>query len=1404
MRDPSEKQNTIQQQQTIDAPPGDILVSAAAGSGKTSVMTERIVTRIAKGQLDIRNVLVMTFTEAAAKNMREKIEKQLRTALTLAATDRPLSQTQDHFSQTQDFLKKQLACLEQSSISTIHAFCLDVVRNFYYEAVDPSGKLLLEPGFRIEEQGEAKIILERALDDLFEKYYARCDAEPGLPATRDFLFLVDAFGSSKDDSPVRAILLPFYHFLRSMPDYEGWIAGQKELLDRTILDFDRSPCCKALHKGLLLRAERAAEGMEELEGFLSAQPFLFKNDKKNEAKNREMLAVLMEFGRFIREAVDLARNPDAAWDDLYSFFQSHPEIPNLKHHPAETEEKSEWIDLFSRRFAEFLYYTTGEFGTPRYASQFVFEKCFLFTRSKDETVRELAAMRPAMDCFFNILLDLDKEYTKAKREANMIDFDDFEHLALKILKVSTVKQYYKDKFQEIYIDEYHDTSSIQEAILQEISTGNCFMVGDVKQSIYKFRHARPGIFMAKYKSFGYSDGIFTSEPEGNRGDDSICKNVRTGTVFELNKNFRSAAGILQAVNDVFCQIMSKDAGEIDYDEAQSLVPGREEEMRSVEACSEEDKKVCAPVEILLVDLSRDNIKNAGEPDDAPDEESSDEEAENGRDGEENSASQEPALSSEETTKYQKEAFAVAVRIKELLEEKREALSGGKDPGTQKPGGIAVLARTKSICAVFADTLRAFGLPVEQEQTETFLDRYELKMIEALLIILDNPMQDIPLVSVMRAPLFENGFSEEELLRIRIEEKDREYFYECCKAYAAGGQDIKLKNKLQSFYKWLDRLRNRLAYQSVSELIETIYAETEFLAVAAKMPDGLDRVRSLQEFQDWAGEYDRSRQSGLYSFVRYMEAVHEKSPDQSPFGVEQSQTDSVKVMTMHKSKGLEYEVVFLVGNNRKMASMDIRDPILVSEEFGTGFYYVNVEEQFRYPTPLVLAMRESMRNADLAEEMRLLYVGMTRAKNRLFITGTFNSEENIKGRGLAASIEKAREYPSGTPLPPHVILSAKNTLEWIMMSIARDPFLDFTPLSVPSYKEKPGMNAAGEAMKTIFHDKSWSLNVTAYQDVQSKVQKIQDRQTALADRKIQKEEPYENDKEKPDENDKEEMHENDSEDLTGLPEEKAEERYRTRFLQEYPYKSAAQSPLKISVSEIKRREQGRIIEESPVSFPLPATPFPASLSPFRSVNTTMKALSGTTAKTTLGRSDIGIAVHSFLRYMDLGLLMANPTREAILEHMNQMFAYGMLKKMEYDCLTSYAGAFESYLRSDLANRIFLAYGRTPPAFFREIPFTVKLECKTFFKEQEFGSGDYTFVQGMIDCWFVENGEAVLIDYKTDRIEGSEERIRRVLEERYHTQLSIYAMAIEKTTGLRVKESILWLVDNEKEFIIESNK
>ncbi len=1418
---------TPQQQKTIDAPHGNILVSAAAGSGKTSVMTERIVTRIVNGELDIRNILVMTFTDAAAKSMSEKIEKRLREAL-LNAQNMQLSA----------HLSKQLAFLKQGFISTIHAFCLDVIRNFYYEATDENGKVILEPGFRIEDQGEAGILLSKALDSVMERQYISCDIEPLSQETKHFLNLVDSYGSSKTDAPLKDLLSNFYHFLRSMPDYIGWIKTQLDILNRTLEDFDNSACYKTIYNGLILRLKRASDAMPEFRSLIYGYVELYKDKKKNDAA----MSTFKEFIGFIEDAATLIESKTLTWDEVFELFHAAPLIPNLKRSKTDSLEKTEILDLFDNNFAELMHFTTGEYKTAKYKSKYVFDQSFVFYSKQDEILNDMKSMKPVIIKFCEIILLLDKEYNDLKFASNMIDFGDFEHIALKILKAPQIQNYYKGKFKEIYLDEYQDTSSIQEAILELVSSQNCFMVGDVKQSIYKFRHARPQIFMNKYNTFE-SDGF-----------------AKSGSVYELNKNFRSVCGILNAVNNVFYQIMSTDAGEIEYNEAQSLITHREDDVldqtpvevmlidisvgqkftkendgvelpagdrafaegnevglssngfhpslegnESVNKSDNEDNNICSSDanngntcnsdrsykmsnESSHYKYNDDKNSNGSnehiENSDNSESEESSKNAESEWPSEDENATDEPndatikskssddstngiALTKEESSKYAKEALGVAVKISELISQ------------GIKPGQIAVLARTKNICDVFTDTIKSLGIPSESDKAQGFLELYELKIIESFLRILDNPMQDIPLVSVMKSSIFGSAFSEEELLTIRILKRDIEFFHECCKNYRDNGSDEILKEKLNSFYSWLDEYRWKLDYLSTSEIMEVLFTSTGFLAKAGAKPDGALRILSLQQFLDWARNYDLTRQAGLNQFIKYMDSIHDKSQDKSPFGVEESTADAVKIMTMHKSKGLEYEVVFLVGNDRRISPKGIKDKLLFSEELGIGFNYVNLDLQYSYPTPLVFAMQEKMRTAELAEEMRLFYVGMTRAMNRLFITGTCKPDDNVNGKGFAPLIDKVRSLSDEKPVPSHMVLSAKSTLEWILMSISRNPFIDFEPLGISPYKNLKFKTEKGDPeillevatssspTDSLFHSKSWSVSVVNFKEAEEKAAAIIKNavnQIETDDSTDQNSKPFSS-----------------LEDFT--------KQFEGKFEFSYPFKEHTQKPLKISVSEIKRTQgDGSSVFETQGdgSSVLETTQTQRDGSSVRGINTSMKELDYKTLKT-LGSREAGIAVHSFIRYMNLDLLMNKPDIETIVSHLTEMRDKELINEIEFNYLANYTGYFLAYIESSLAQRIYIAKKKNQQLLYREMPFTMKLED--------------TFVQGMIDCWFIEDNQAVLVDYKTDKINASKDEIMSILKTRYKTQLFYYSQAITKVTGLKVKEAIIWLMDAKTSFTIE---
>lgn len=1573
---------TVQQQKVIDAKCGNILVSAAAGSGKTSVMTERIVGRIIRGELDIRNVLVMTFTDAAAKNMREKIEKNLRKSL--AETAKP---------DKKRFISRQITYLGQSNISTIHSFCLEVIRNFYYDAIDENGDLLLEPGFRIADPQESGLLLAGALDELFEKEYIKCDESPESEDSRAFLLLVDAYSGFRSDRSAKDLIIQFYHFLRSMPDYEEWVQQQKRVIHEVIDDFDNSQCFKSILESLGLRVAIAKMGLADIKGYLGKDIAFYKENKANLQKNSDANDAFRAFVIHMEEMFGLLEKENLTWDDLHTHFMKTPAVPKLRMYPAsDSFEKTEFWSLFKTHFTELIYYTTGDFGTKTYSQDFIFARKFVFTKTKDEITSEIREMYPAIECFMDLALALDSEYTKVKQNANMIDFGDFEHLALRILRLKGASEYYKDKFKEIYIDEYQDTSSIQEAILQLVSTSNSFMVGDVKQSIYKFRHAKPQIFMGKYDLFKNPENLSVEETAKKDTENESAHKTQTpgkavdtaidsiGTVFELNRNFRSSDIILEAVNEVFCRIMSKEAGEIDYNIDHAFIVGItgedtnhpsvvKQETKPEEVNLQEDKlqeainqnyeqpdvvttekiRISPLIEIFLTDISpkaenkgensnedEDNSgissQNTGESDSlykpsGDTELSSDDaavnEEENGFNvnGDESplagtdasGAEKTETIAKDELTKYEKEALSVAIEINRLITKEG-----------QRPGDIAILSRTGAICGVFADALAAMNIPYACDQSMVFLERYELKVIEALLYVLDNPMQDIPLAGVLSSPLFECSLDEEEMLKIRIFGKGFKFFYECVQHYKENGDDETIRQKIVEFYERISQIRESLLHSTVSELVENIFETSGLMSYAAAMPQGEDVIRSLEDFLEWVRSIDDSRHSDLHSFVRLMQDIRQKSPDSSPFGAQESLSDSVKVITMHRSKGLEYEIVFLAGNNRQLSSKDTKAPILISEKMGIGFDYVNVLEQYKYPTPLVYAMKEEMRKEELAEEMRLFYVGMTRAKRRLYITGTYKSEDHAKDKGLADVVYRVNKYMdeyinstnkgwSSFKLPPHIVLGVKNTLEWVFMSIAGNPEIDMgvfdintsapendvviidssdnadvfenkNDLAISDYCKIENVQKAenaydsnkNESCERISRGRVWSLRCVNYEDSIINAQKILDKAPLINDTDMISESSrqgiLEQDSEKPSENINTTKTENQTSAYTTTPldileslakndneecdtrargkeiiESNVSKAIRNKFFYEYPNARATSTPLKISVSEIKRQQQkedelaeGTVniftkdsnlettdssletidlneavfykkistdsVADTSISDDKTSVISPVFMNDnskgqtIRGINTTVHKIADNGGKE-LTSPQIGIAVHNFFRYANLNAIMASPDEKTIAEQLRIMEGMNMFTKEEAFELTKSIPAFQAYYTSDLACKIYAKQKENRGKVFREIPFTLKLACSEVFADKSFDTADFTYVQGIIDCWYEEDGKAVLIDYKTDHIRGSDEEIRDILQKRYQTQITVYARAIKDIKGIDVKESIIWLFNSNKQFIIK---
>jgi len=1299
-------QHTPEQTAVISAPAGNILVSAAAGSGKTAVLTDRIVSRIMAGELDVRQVLVMTFTEAAARNMKTKIEQKLRASLA-AATD----------FQQRRHLGRQIANLPGAAISTIHAFCLDVIRNFYTLARDEQGQTLIEPGFSVDDGIEADLLLRQTLDEWMAEQYEAIDrsnaGDPAAGYTGDrqsaFYSLIDGYGSAAGDQPVRDLILHLHNYLRSLPDYRDqcrkWLAD----LRAAATSFSDSPHMMALLRQLRLLLDRALAVSDELENLLASPIRFIGQPDRNNGYIRQfqaVLAALHVLGTYLA-----AGGHD--WDEIRRIGSCLADLDMPRASKNDSPEKTAFLDLFIRHVAEVIYCLSGQCGTAKFSQHFAFKTRFIFDLSSADIQADIAAMIPAAEMLFELVLGLDRQYAENKRSAGMIDFSDFEHLALHILRSDEARQYYRGRFQEIYVDEYQDTSSIQEKIIEAISHDHSLMVGDIKQSIYRFRHAQPYIFIDRMQQYRQSP--------------------QAGKLFELNKNFRSVAGILSAVNQVFRQLMSRSAGEIDYDSSQALVWHRPD-----------DPARQLPVSLVLVNIRQEEAEDSDEQELSDDEWS-------GQD----------ALDAAELSRVEKEALAAAVKILAL-----------HDSGTAWRD-IAILGRTRAIIQACRTQLESCAIPVLADTGGTFLDTPIMRQMEALVRLIDNLRQDIPLAAVLRSELFQGGFNDQELVCVKLHACSRaipsRFFHEAAEAYLADGPDPELRQRLNDFYSWIGQLRIREQMLSLGELIGLIFDESGWLERLAAHPAGRgeQEIQQLRLFRQWAEQFEKNRPRGLHAFISYLDSLRLRGGIDSPFAAAERAEDAVRIMTIHGSKGLEFPVVFIVGTRYDLTPKDSKDHLLISENLGLGLDFADPERQIRYPTHLKLAMLEELRAAGLAEELRLLYVAMTRAMDQLYLIGSVMIGEDKAEKKLASLVRLAAECQTGK-LPYHLVLAGRSYLDWLMMALARSPGLDLAWLE------------GGEFPIGIMESDIWRLESVTLPGLLASQPDLALSAPSAASL---------------------------AGDPAGLLQtildqsgtDDADPMTFERVAASYRFAEAARIPLKLTVSELKRREQvSREPGDDDQTLLSGNGPrgIPLVLHEWADFIDSAKQLEPLPAQT------MGILMHAFFRYMDIAAIRRNPGQDEIARQLEAMQNAGIFTSVETAALALMIDSFADFARSDVCAAMNLAQQLPGRPLHREIPFTLALPaCQVHTRCPGLASDDQVFVQGIIDCWYEDESGITLLDYKSDRLSPEPLICQQELDNRYGLQLEFYARAIEANTGKPVRRRLIWLIRQGRAFELQ---
>ncbi|MFE4711329.1 UvrD-helicase domain-containing protein [Paenibacillus sp. NPDC056722] len=1370
----------------------DILVAAAAGSGKTAVLVERIIRKISREEngFSVDRLLVATFTKAAASEMRQRIREAL---------DRALEEDSGN-----EHLRRQLALLGRASITTLHSFCLEVIRR-YYQLIP------IDPGFRILNEHEAEMMRQELLMELLEEKYGETGEDGGDSV---FVALADWFSGERTDDAVHALIQRLHDFALSHPWPEQWLRD-------TAADFSLPDTESLGHtpwvQSILAEAKLALDGAASqlLQGReIALQP-------GGPAPYAENLTADLDMVQGLQAA--LSERP---WAELYEAFRG---VSFGKLKPCKKDATDPGLQEMVKELRESVKKTLSELQNA------------LFGRPAESFLAELHEAAPLMKELAETVIAFGERYRLEKAGKGLVDFSDLEHYCLQILRhpdsqpghsmPSDAAMEYRAQFDEVLLDEYQDTNSVQEEIVRLIAReapGNRFMVGDMKQSIYRFRLAEPGLFLEKYRSFssaggapvGLADG-YPADGDQAEGDPSISNSG--GMVIDLARNFRSRMEVVNAVNMIFRQIMNATVAEINYDERAELVygagfPGTE---------GKEADLYFAP-ELLLIDRGASGASK------------SEEEAGDGEAA--------PEIEIIESETAQLEARAIARRISVMT-----GMSGGSpmliyDKGLKmmRPvsyGDIVILLRSARIWTpLMIEELRMEGIPAYGDQNKGYFEATEVEIALSLLKVVDNPRQDIPLAGVLRSPVV--GLSEEELSALRL--CSHGTFYEAVQAAAtlpiAGQAEIaatvlpmtesgqaeiavtalplagsgqfeiadafdslmepvasveeldpvdgvdsqltiqelaasqsvpdlapELIAKLKHFLDQLESWRLAARQGSLSDLIWRIYGESGYLEWVGGLPGGAQRQNNLKALYDRAVQYEQDTSArGLFRFLLYISRLRENGGDLGIAGGSGEEGSGVRIMTIHKSKGLEFPVVFLAGMNKAFNRQDLHARFLMHKELGFGPRFVDRETRVTYPTLPYLAINRRSRLELLAEEMRVLYVGLTRPRDKMILVGTVR---DLPRKVAGWSAMQGREE---LLLADHLLARGRSYLDWVGPALIRHP-------GAAILRKLSGSEGT---VSTVLHGDTshWSIHVMDSNGLSSAAFSAKDedgeagaeRELALA--ALQEGQP-----------------------VPSLGTE-AETEIAGRLKWTYPYAAASRIPAKTSVTELKTLLS---MQEQP-SYDLyedhnrsggeadavVSSPYRDSLRLRRPKFMERRSLTS---------AERGTAYHTVMQYIPLD---AAVTRAVVEETLAGLQEVAILTPEQVEIID--VDQIAAFYATELGSRLLASEWNR-----RELPFSYMVPADEAYRGlgplDEAVSGllssdadaallerEEVLIQGVIDCLFRENGRLILLDYKTDSV-LEHRRGLETLREKYRFQLELYSKALNDILGESISEIWLYFFD-----------
>ena len=1238
-----------------------LLVAAAAGSGKTAVLVERIITRLKdmENPLSVQELMVVTFTKAAAAEMSARIGVALAKAM--ESTDDKALQAR---------LERQLNLLPSAHISTLHSFCQWVIRSYFY-------KLDIPPTARIGNEAEMALLKQEVLENLLKEAYEY--------NTYGIFDLSDFFSDDKSDAGLQDKVLSLYEFAMSQSNPDGWMrhavepykAAQEQDLRDTLWG-------RAMWDDQQAEIDRIADRIEQMEPLLESPV----GPKKWDKVYQEQLAALAQLkgAQTWSDMVDVCRNLDTFTKASFTSL-------------GKALEKGEVDGALADEFK-----SLGSQNKDSLKGM----KNGLFHIDESVLQQQFKDQYPLIHNLVELTIAFHKAYDEAKKEQGIMDFSDLEHLCLALLvepgteddpQPSEVALELQDTFKEIMVDEYQDTNGVQETIINLISrVDNRFYVGDVKQAIYSFRMADSSLFMNKYNTYGLMN-------------DAVERRI------DLAKNFRSHENILTTTNFIFYQIMTQEAAELDYGEKESLIPGRIVE----EAPSD---WVGGAVELHLLDTSDTNRSDE-------------------TDGDSETAGDEPENN-------ERELDFIIQKIKELHASKKQVQNADGSFRQIQWRDFAVLRRslagwgTRAVAA-----MRQAGIPAVVNERDGYFEAQEIQLLLSLLQIIDNPEQDLPMAAVLHSGLV--GLDANELGALRLTGDGS--LWSVMHLYAEQAQD----ERLLQFIAHIERWRTLSRRHGVADLLWDIYETLDYVNYVGAMPNGLVRRANVMALYERAKGFESSGFRGLFRFLRFVESLRDSNQDMAVANVVTEADDVVRLMTIHKSKGLEFPVVFLSGVQKKFNTMDFNSPLLVDKNGGIGLkgYYPDI--RVSYPSMPWLYCKSIKSDAMKAEEQRILYVALTRARDKLFLTGYINKEIK-KEKGVGAHIKHAA-LTQTQALGADLIKAGNSYLHWLLIAFARHldggaPLRNIIELEGETNFDLLDRQCQ---VKVEIHDGSLYGDLDYKADV--------DETTINTVRVLGKV--------------------ND----VALPEEIVQ-----RFAFTYPNLVAAKTTAKISVSELKRRFAERDAEA------VSATDVSMQQKPVIScditedttgenaiLDTSIPTISETElADSVFGRKPLAIAAaDEVVTGAQWGTLMHEAmqwlpvkkyTQKSMTDMLDSLQAEGKFSDEERSLLSD--RSLYGFFNSDLGQRL-IASKRVE----RELPFSMLFDGNRVYPDVE--NGERLFLQGIIDTVFVEDDQWVLVDYKTDRVKSGDELIRR-----YKIQMDLYKEALERLTNMPVKASYIY--------------